>query len=70
MIYHISWANKPETRQGSKDQQMKVSSWRVAGRHKDGDQRITENFQVSEEEDFQRTEQDHRLWEVKLYQVV
>ena len=51
----------------SKNQQMKVSSWRLACRHKDGDQRITEDFQASEEEGFQRTEQDHRLWEVNLY---
>ena len=46
---------------------MKVSSWRLAGRHKDGDQRNIEDFQASAEEGFQRIEQDHRLREVNLY---
>ena len=40
---------------------MKVSSLHLAGHHKDGDQRITKDFQAFEEEGFQRTEQDHRL---------
>ena len=67
MLHNISWDNKPEIRQGNKNQQMKVSSWRLAGRHKDGDQRFIEGFHASEEEGFQQTEQDHKLREVKLY---
>ena len=51
----------------TKNQQMKVSSWHLAGRHKDGDQKITDDFQASEEEGFQWMEHEHRLREVNLY---
>ena len=67
MLRNISWANKPEHDKVSKNQQIKVSSWRLAGRHKDGDQRITEDSKASEEEGFQWTEKDRKLREVNLY---